>query len=46
MTRLLASVADQIQADRPPNRPSIWAIVLLGGSMGFLMATIMLLVTS
>jgi len=45
MIRFLASKVDHTQAERPPNRPSIWAIVLLIGSMGFLVATVMLLVT-
>ena len=42
MTRAPGSKADQVQSAPQPKRPSIWAILLLVGSMGFFVAMIML----
>ncbi len=42
MTRDPDANADQIQSAPQSKRPSIWAILLLVGSMGFFAAMIML----
>ena len=42
MTRAPGSKAEQIQSAPQPKRPSIWAILLLVGSVGFFVAMIML----